>query len=278
MVVVEGLSKRFGRVEVLRDVNATFEGGQVTAIVGPNASGKTTLMKSVLGLVLPDSGSVSIDGEPVSGNPNSRSAVGYMAQEPRYPDNLRVSELFDFVQDLRFERAPGLDELVDYFELRPPLDKPMRVLSGGTKQKASAVLALLFKPRVLLLDEPSAGLDPIANGRLKDRILIERSKGATVILTSHVMSELEELADEVLFLLEGQVRFRGSLDSIRERTGETRLERAVARLMRAPLADEPGSDPGGKLEPAPQAKPQSTSASGSDSATPEPPAVLGGKR
>lgn len=232
MVVVDTLTKRFGRLEVLRGVSATFEPGRVTAVVGPNASGKTTLMKSVLGLVLPDAGSVTIDGRPAY-EPAVRRIVGYLPQEPRFPDNLRVRELFAFVQDLRGERPDGLDGLVDLFQLRPHLDKPLRVLSGGSKQKASAVLAFLFRPKVLVLDEPSAGLDPVASSRLKDRIAEERAEGATIILTSHVMSELEELADEVLFLLEGTVRFRGTIESIRNRTGERRLERAVARLMEA---------------------------------------------
>ena len=231
MVVVDSLSKRFGRLQVLKDVSATFEAGKVTAVVGPNAAGKSTLMKSILGLVIPDDGTVTIDGMPTLGNPTSRARVGYMPQEPRFPDNLRVSELFDFVQDLRGEHPSGLDALIDEFELRPHLAKPLRVLSGGTRQKASAVLTFLFDPNVLLLDEPSAGLDPVASSRLKDRILDERDSGATVILTSHVMSELEELADEVLFLLEGTVRFRGTIQSIRDRTGENRLERAVAHLM-----------------------------------------------
>jgi len=231
MVVVDSLSKRFGRLQVLKDVSATFEAGKVTAVVGPNAAGKSTLMKSILGLVIPDGGTVTIDGMPTLGNPASRARVGYMPQEPRFPDNLRVSELFDFVQDLRGEHPSGLDALIDEFELRLHLAKPLRVLSGGTRQKASAVLTFLFDPNVLLLDEPSAGLDPVASSRLKDRILDERDSGATVILTSHVMSELEELADEVLFLLEGTVRFRGTIQSIRDRTGENRLERAVAHLM-----------------------------------------------
>lgn len=231
MVIVDSLSKRFGKLEVLKGVSATFEPGHVTSVIGPNASGKTTLIKSILGLVLPDSGSVTIDGAPVHRNPDSRQGVGYMPQEPRFPDNLKVSELFAFIQDLRGEKPDGLDALVDLFELRPHLQKPLRVLSGGTKQKASAVLTFLFQSKVLLLDEPSAGLDPVASSRLKDRILEERAKGATVILTSHVMSELEELTDEVLFLLEGTVRYRGSLEAIREGTGERRLERAIAKLM-----------------------------------------------
>src|SRR5690606_25706088 len=184
-----------------------------------------------LGLVIPDSGAVTIMGQRTLGNPASRARVGYMPQEPRFPDNLRVSELFEFVQDLRGERPPALPHLIDEFDLRPHLSKSLRVLSGGTRQKASAVLTFLFDPAVLLLDEPSAGLDPVASSRLKDRILAERERGATVILTSHVMSELEELADEVLFLLDGTVRFRGTIQSIRDRTGENRLERAVAHLM-----------------------------------------------
>ncbi len=239
MVVVDALSKRFGRLEVLKGVSATFEPGKVTAVVGPNASGKTTLMKTILGLVLPDAGHVTINGENVKNNPASRRRIGYMPQEPSFPDNLKISEVFALVQDLRGERPGGLDDLIDYFELRPHLGKPVRALSGGTRQKASAVLTFLFSPRVLLLDEPSAGLDPVASSRLKDRILKESEEGATVLLTSHVMSELEELADEVLFLLEGTVRFRGTLATIRAMTSENRLERAIAKLMsgETPMTD-----------------------------------------
>lgn len=251
MVVVDSLSKRFGRLEVLKGVSAAFEPGKVTAVVGPNASGKTTLMKSVLGLVIPDAGRVTIDGVDVRSDPSVRRQVGYMPQEPRFPVNLKVSELFALVQDLRGERPAGLGDLVELFELERHLEKPVRSLSGGTRQKASAVLTFLFAPRVLLLDEPSAGLDPVASSRLKDRVLAERAAGTTVLLTSHVMSELEELADEVLFLLEGTVRFRGTLDSVRTLTGERRLERAVARLMNGgvPAASAHGDPPPGSPPP-----------------------------
>src|SRR5262249_2322211 len=104
-------------------------------------------------------------------------------------------------------------------------------LSGGTRQKLNAVSAYLFRPSLVILDEPNAGLDPMANGILKQKILDSTRAGATHLITSHVLSELEELADDVLFLIEGRVRFCGSLDALRDATGERRLERAVGSLM-----------------------------------------------
>lgn len=231
MVNLQQVSKSFGKLEVLKGLNATFEEGKITAVVGPNASGKTTLMKSILGLVLADDGQIQIDGETAFHNPLSRSKIGYMPQKAQFPDNLKPIELLNWVQNLRDEKSPRLHALIDYFQLTPHLDKPLRVLSGGTRQKVSAVLTFLFDPPVLILDEPSAGLDPVASSRLKDKILEEKRRGKVIILTSHVMSELEELADEVLFLLEGKIVFKGSLDEIRKRTGEPRLERAIAKLM-----------------------------------------------
>jgi Cu-processing system ATP-binding protein len=233
MVIVEQVEKRFGRLEVLREVSATFEAGKITAIVGPNASGKTTLMKCILGLVLPDSGKVTIDGQNVQAA-QTRDHIGYMPQKAQFPDNLRVQELLRWIQDLRGQTSNIQNGLIDYFDLKPHLQKSLRTLSGGTRQKVSAVLALMFNPSVLLFDEPTAGLDPLASSRLKDTILEQKAQGKTILLTSHVMSELEELADEVLFLLDGAIVFRGTLHEIRQRSGETRLERAIAKLMQVP--------------------------------------------
>jgi Cu-processing system ATP-binding protein len=233
MVAIEQIKKRFGRLEVLREVSATFEAGKITAIVGPNASGKTTLMKTILGLVLPDSGKVTIDGQDVK-DAKTRDQIGYMPQKAQFPDNLRVQELLSWIEDLRGQASFARAELTDYFELKPHLQKSLRTLSGGTRQKVSAVLALMFNPSVLLFDEPTAGLDPLASSRLKDTILEEKAKSKTILLTSHVMSELEELADEVLFLLDGAIVFRGTLAEIRERSGKVKLERAIAKLMQVP--------------------------------------------
>lgn len=233
MVTIEQVKKRFAKLEVLKGISATFEAGKITAIVGPNASGKTTLMKCLLGLVLPDSGTVTIDGQNVK-DAKTRNHIGYMPQKTQFPDNLRVQELLSWIEDLRGQRSSVREELTHYFELKPHLQKSLRTLSGGTRQKVSAVLALMFNSSVLLFDEPTAGLDPLASSRLKDLILKQKSQGKTILLTSHVMSELEELADEVLFLLDGTIVFRGTLDDIRKRSGEARLERAIAKLMQVP--------------------------------------------
>jgi Cu-processing system ATP-binding protein len=123
-------------------------------------------------------------------------------------------------------------ELVDRFRLGADLGKPLRTLSGGTRQKVNAVLAFLFAPTLLVLDEPTAGLDPLSSSILKDKIREERARAKTVLLTSHVMTELEELADDIVFLLDGHVRFAGSLQELKVRTRQLNLERAVAQIMR----------------------------------------------
>lgn len=233
MIEFRGLSKRFDAVPVLRNVDTRVERGCVTAIVGPNAAGKTTLIKAVLGLVRPDAGEILIDGERVNGNEHYRRRIGYMPQIPRYPENLTGAGLLSFLTELRggVGHVSLDEELVDAFRIRDQLDRPLALLSGGTRQKVNAAVAFLFRPEILILDEPTAGLDPLSSSLLKDKILAERGVGRTVIVTSHVMSELEELADDVMFLLDGRVRFANTLDELKRRTRQPTLERAIARLM-----------------------------------------------
>jgi Cu-processing system ATP-binding protein len=232
MIEIAGLTKRFGRHEVLRGVDLEICRGRITAIVGPNAAGKTTLIKTILGLVRPDGGILSFDGAPINGDPGYRSRVGYMPQTPRFPENLRGVDLLDLLMNLRRDRSVATDrELVDHFALEPELEKQLRALSGGTRQKVNAVAAFLFDPELLILDEPTAGLDPVSSGILKRKILSARSAGKTVIITSHVMSELEQLAEDVAFLSDGRIRFAGALRDLKIRTREASLEAAIARMM-----------------------------------------------
>jgi Cu-processing system ATP-binding protein len=234
-VVVRDLRKRFGRHEVLRGLDLTIHPGRVTAVVGPNAAGKTTLIKTILGLVRADrgGGSVEVDGIPVNGSPAYRDRIGYMPQAARFPEHLTGREVIRFLMDLRSRRTELDEELIKRFRLEPSLDKPIRTLSGGTRQKLNAVVACLFRPSLLILDEPTAGLDPVSAGIFKDKVLRAPAAGVTVLLTSHIMSEVEELAQDLVFLLEGAIAFQGTVEELLAQTGETRLERAIARRLEA---------------------------------------------
>ena len=235
MIDIKGLEKSFGRLRVLRGLDLRIERGAVTAIVGPNASGKTTLIKTILGLTKPDAGSIVFDGHRLNGAWSYRERIGYMPQAARFPENLCAREVIAMLKDLRARPGDLDEELLDAFDLDAELDKPVRTLSGGTRQKISAVVAFLFRPDVLILDEPTAGLDPVASSVLKDKILRERDAGKTFILTSHIMSEVEELSDNIAFLLDGKVHFAGSTDAIKAATGQPRLERAIAQLLTAEM-------------------------------------------
>jgi Cu-processing system ATP-binding protein len=231
MIEVNHLEKRFGALQVLRDLDLAIGRGRVTAIVGPNGAGKTTLIKIILGLTRADSGSVRVDGQPVVADDSYRSRIGYMPQIGRFPENLSALDLMALLRELRGADGSVDEELIDRLRLADELRKPIRTLSGGTRQKVNAVLAFLFRPEILILDEPTVGLDPISSGIVKDKILAERGAGRTVVLTSHIMSDLEELADDVAFLAEGRVGYAGTLFDLKRITRQNNLERAVAAMM-----------------------------------------------
>jgi Cu-processing system ATP-binding protein len=153
-----------------------------------------------------------------------------MPQHARFPENLTGREVVAMLRDLRPTQAFD-EQLFHEFGLPPEMEKAVRTLSGGTRQKLNAAVAFLFRPSLLILDEPTAGLDPVASETLKTRILQARDGGASIILTSHVLAEVEEMVDDVVFLLEGRPVFEGPIQQLKESTGQDRLERAVARLM-----------------------------------------------
>ena len=231
MIEVNELEKRFGALHVLRGLDLTMGSGRVTAVVGPNGAGKTTLIKIILGLTRADSGSVRIDGKPIEADDDYRSRIGYMPQIGRFPENLSALDLMALLRELRGSDGPVDEELVERLRLADELHKPIRTLSGGTRQKVNAVLTFLFRPEILILDEPTVGLDPISSGIVKDKILAERGAGRTVVLTSHIMSDLEELADDVAFLADGRIGYAGTLFDLKRITRQNNLERAVAAMM-----------------------------------------------
>lgn len=238
MIAAHGVAKHFGRRTVLHDLDATVATGRVTALVGPNGAGKTTFLKLLLGLARPDAGTISIAGRQLDGSPSYRAAIGYMPQMARFPSHVSGKELLDTLASLRPDPVMPDLSLADAFELDGEFARPLGALSGGTRQKVNAVLAFAFKPELLILDEPTAGLDPLAARVLKDRILAERKAGRTVLVTSHVLPELEEFADDVLFLADGSAQWQGPARELKIVTGQHTLERAVAHLLsrRAMLA------------------------------------------
>lgn len=236
MISIKKLRKDFGSHTVLKDLDLQIPAGQATGIVGPNGSGKTTTIKALLGLVKPTLGDILVDGKPIKGEWQYRSKIGYMPQVARYPENMTIGELFEFIKKMRGSTTNRDRELLEYFELDNEIDKRMRALSGGMRQKVGAILAMMFDPEILIFDEPTAGLDPKSSVRFKKLVHKEKEKGKTVLLTSHIMSEIEELMDHLIFIVEGKIRYDGPMHELMERQQEQRLEGAVAKMMEETVA------------------------------------------
>ena len=232
MIEIQAITKRFGKLRALDAVTATFTEGQAISLIGPNGSGKTTLIKCLLGMSIPNEGKLLFKGTDVTTSSDYRRDIGYMPQIGRYPDNMLISQIFDMMIDIRKNQTTQLDEeLMDAFDLKKQFDKPMRTLSGGTIQKVSACLAFLFDPSVLVLDEPTAGLDPLASEILKAKVLKEKNKGKLILMTSHILSDLEDMTTDVMYLQDGRVQFFQPVETLKYLTHQNRLARAIAVLM-----------------------------------------------
>lgn len=231
MIRLNQIEKKFGKFEVLKGISLNVEPGKITAVVGPNGSGKTTIIKTILGLVKPDDGDILINEKSILGDFLYRKDIGYMPQTASFPENLTVKEVIRMICDLRNVKMNLNDYLINKLNLSAELGKQIKNLSGGNKQKVSALIALMFDPSIIILDEPTAGLDPVSSSHFKEIILDEKKKGKTIILTSHIMSEIEEMADHIIFLLEGKICFDGSVLSLLTYKGESKLEKAIANMM-----------------------------------------------
>jgi Cu-processing system ATP-binding protein len=233
MIVARHLSKSFGRLRALDDFSVTMNRGQSVLLIGPNGSGKTTFIKCMLGLVLPNKGELTLDGENLLQNPSLRRAIGYMPQIGRFPDHLRVGQIFEMMREIRRGTFTRTDEdLVEAYGIDKIAHKAARTLSGGTRQKVSACLAFLFDPDILILDEPTAGLDPVAAEILKEKVRAERAKDKLILMTSHILSDLDEITSDVLHLIEGKLQFYRSIDDLMSEHGDEKLGRVIARIMR----------------------------------------------
>ncbi|MGB5780360.1 MAG: ABC transporter ATP-binding protein [Eudoraea sp.] len=229
MIRIEDLHKKFGRNHVLSGTNLSIKSPGIYAVLGPNGSGKTTLIKCILGMVIPTSGEIEVEGKAVKKNWKYRQEINYLPQIANFPGNLRVFELIAMIKDLR--QKPSQDDvLISSFGLAPYLNSKLASLSGGTRQKVNILLAFMFNSPLIILDEPTTGLDPAALISLKKLIQKEKNQGKTILITTHIMQFVEEMADTIVYLLEGKIYFKGTIKELKERTGENNFDHAIARI------------------------------------------------
>jgi len=229
MIQIDNLHKKFGKNQVLSNLDLDIKGGGIFAILGPNGSGKTTLIKSILGMVVPSKGSISVLDKIVKKNWKYRQEIDYLPQIANFPGNLRVKELIRMIKDLRQKKSRE-EELITLFGLEPFLNKKLGTLSGGTKQKVNIILTFMFDSPLIILDEPTTGLDPASLIKLKKLILQEKNKGKTILITTHIMQFVEEMADEIVYLLEGDIYFKGSVEQLMTKTNQIDFEHAIAAI------------------------------------------------
>lgn len=231
MINIINLSKKYGKAIVLDSIDLKIKKGRTTAILGPNGSGKSTLLKCILGLVNPYCGYITIDSIPIKGTVAYRRNIGYMPQIAKFPPNLKVKEVLQLVNHIRNGNGHFKYGLLTPFDLNKEINKKIHALSGGTLQKLNANLAFMFSPEVYIFDEPTAGLDPISNRDFKEIIKKKQDDNSTIIITSHILSEIEQLVDDVVFLHEGKIRFNDSLEKLISHTNTDNLENAIASIM-----------------------------------------------
>ncbi len=207
-IVARGVRRRFGPVEAVRGMDLAVPPGQVTALVGPNGAGKTTLLLMLATLLVPDSGEISVAGhDPVAEADAVRARLGWSPDVFGVYDTLTLREYLEFfAAAYRLPRAEGTQrarELLDLTHLSPYAEQPVHVLSRGQKQRLGLARALVHRPSVLLLDEPASGLDPRSRVELRDLLRALARDGVAILVSSHILSDLEEVADRVVIVDRG---------------------------------------------------------------------------
>jgi ABC-2 type transport system ATP-binding protein len=218
-VLAHDVRRRFGAVEALSGLDLTVPYGEVTALVGPNGAGKTTLLLVLATLLAPDSGHLRVAGlDPVAEARAVRGRIGWMPDTFGVYDQLGTREYLDFFSEAyRIPRASARErvaELLDMVHLSEFAEKPVHVLSRGQKQRLGVARALVHRPDVLLLDEPASGLDPRSRIELRDLLRAQAREGAAVLVSSHILTELEEIADRVVFVDRGATVSEHAIDEL----------------------------------------------------------------
>jgi ABC-2 type transport system ATP-binding protein len=230
-ITVEALRVRRGGNLVLPGIDLTIARGRVTGLLGPSGSGKTTLMRCIVGVQIVDSGTVDVLGEP-AGSRSLRRRVGYVTQAPSVYDDLTVRENLRYFVDVLGAPRSGVDDAIRTVNLSAHEDQVVRTLSGGERSRVSLATALLGRPELLVLDEPTVGLDPVLRRDLWATFHRLADDGVTLLVSSHVMDEAKRCEDLVL-MREGRIVATETPDELRARTGKLDLEDAFLALAEA---------------------------------------------
>ncbi|MDX9691413.1 MAG: ABC transporter ATP-binding protein [Acholeplasmataceae bacterium] len=215
MIYVENLRKYYGKTRGLESVTMQVNPGEIFGFVGPNGSGKTTLIRILLGLIQKDQGVAKVLGEDVFvGQYHVNEHISYMPSESFFFQELKVKQIIDFFQSLRNVDLTYLGRLINVLDI--DLTKKFKNLSFGNKKKIGIVIALMHQPKLLILDEPTSGLDPLIQNRFLDLLIEQQKKGATILLSSHVLSEIEKVCDKVALIKDGEILFTKTIDDIKK--------------------------------------------------------------
>lgn len=214
----QALTKRYGSHVALMGLDMELPRGKIIGLLGPNGSGKTTFLKLAAGLLTPNSGTFTIDGKPIG--PETKAVVSYLPDRPCFQKSRRVRELMDWYCDFfpDFDRKRAEEMLT---ELKIDPESKFKTLSKGTQEKVQLVLTMSRRAKLYLLDEPIGGVDPAARDYILRTIISNYDSNATVLISTHLIADVENVLDEYLFLSMGQVIQRGSVDEVREKTGKS---------------------------------------------------------
>jgi len=232
VIKTERLTKAYGEHRGIIELDLEVAEGEIFGFLGPNGAGKTTTMRVLLDLIRPTSGRAEVFGIETTVDPTAiHRRVGYLPGEFDLYDRLTGAQTIEYFGNLR----GGIDRdyvtrLIDMLDLDP--SRRFREYSKGNKQKVGLIVALQHRPDLLILDEPTAGLDPLASEILKEKIQKEKNKGKLILITSHILSDFDELTTHVLYLQEGNIEFNGDMANLRKLTGEDKFGKAIASLMR----------------------------------------------
>ena len=217
-IEISNLTKNFGDLTALDDVTVSLEQGQIVGLLGPNGSGKTTLIKILNGLLQPTSGSVTINGS--APGVETKKVVAYLPDRNALPDYMTASQLMDIYEDFfeDFDRAKA-EAMVD--DLGINRKQPMKKMSKGTKEKLQLCLVMARQAEVYLLDEPIGGVDPATRDYILRTIISNYNEDAVVLISTHLIADVETVLDDVVFLKEGRIVLHKAADEIREEKGES---------------------------------------------------------